>query len=266
MDEPKKPVAVRGETTRKLSKAERSSGPSRAYPSQRSPTYAKTPTEALQEDAGVSLATFSSSALQTDRGSDISQTIATSGALAAIGELLDKARRPYVVFRDNGVVLKVGPQFERLLRRLEAVRNQPLAGGGSRCAFNFEDFLNQLFATSKAGEDEVTLSISAGAGLVELDLSWATIQTNQVRLSICLLLGSRGITGANAFVLPEAFGLTAREAEIAAELLGGLSPAAVATSLKISVSTVRVHIKHIYNKLGVNSQLELMSYLHRLDP
>ena len=51
--------------------------------------------------------------------------------------------------------------------------------------------------------------------------------------------------------------LSAREVEIVSRLLGGNGPSAIAGECSISVHTVRSHLKSIYRKLGVHSQLEL---------
>lgn len=54
--------------------------------------------------------------------------------------------------------------------------------------------------------------------------------------------------------------LTAREAEVVDLILGGHSTRSIACSLKISIETVRVHRRHIYEKLDVGSQAELFSW------
>jgi LuxR family transcriptional regulator, maltose regulon positive regulatory protein len=50
--------------------------------------------------------------------------------------------------------------------------------------------------------------------------------------------------------------LTPREAEVHELLAQGLTNDAIAKSLYISVSTTKVHVKHIFEKLGVRSRLE----------
>lgn len=52
--------------------------------------------------------------------------------------------------------------------------------------------------------------------------------------------------------------LTQREREVVDLLCRGLSPAHVSKTLKISVSTTYKHIAHIYKKLNVSSQQELL--------
>lgn len=57
--------------------------------------------------------------------------------------------------------------------------------------------------------------------------------------------------------------LTTRELEVGRLMLSGYSSKAIAQKLKISVETVRVHKKHMYAKLEINSQSELFSiFLH----
>jgi DNA-binding CsgD family transcriptional regulator len=53
--------------------------------------------------------------------------------------------------------------------------------------------------------------------------------------------------------------LSARETEIAQMTLRGNSSKAIANALSISVETVKVHRRHLYQKLGVTSQPELFS-------
>jgi DNA-binding CsgD family transcriptional regulator len=55
-------------------------------------------------------------------------------------------------------------------------------------------------------------------------------------------------------------GLTAREAQVVNLMLEGHSSRAIGEALKISGETVRVHRRHIYEKLGVASQAELFRW------
>lgn len=59
----------------------------------------------------------------------------------------------------------------------------------------------------------------------------------------------------------EGYGLTGREREIAELLCRGMSPARVREALVISDATVRKHLQHIYRKVGVSSQRELLAKL-----
>ena len=58
-------------------------------------------------------------------------------------------------------------------------------------------------------------------------------------------------------VVVAAYGLTAREAEVAQRLLAGLARKTVATELRISLHTVNDHLKAVFDKVGVSSAGEL---------
>jgi DNA-binding CsgD family transcriptional regulator len=60
-----------------------------------------------------------------------------------------------------------------------------------------------------------------------------------------------------AEVIAEAYGLTAREREVARLVVSGNSNPEVATALSISVTTVQDHLKKVFAKLGVASRHEL---------
>ena len=53
--------------------------------------------------------------------------------------------------------------------------------------------------------------------------------------------------------------LTAREKEICAAVLAGLSDQQIAAKYGISFTTVRSHLKHIYGKLGISGRTQLLS-------
>ena len=59
------------------------------------------------------------------------------------------------------------------------------------------------------------------------------------------------------------FGLTPAEAAVAAQLVHGRTVAAIAEAADISIGTVRTHVKRIFDKAGVHSQIELVSLLAR---
>ena len=56
----------------------------------------------------------------------------------------------------------------------------------------------------------------------------------------------------------ERYGLTPREREVLSCLLEGRSYEGVGRTLFISSSTVKTHVKHIYEKVGVKSRDELI--------
>jgi DNA-binding CsgD family transcriptional regulator len=58
--------------------------------------------------------------------------------------------------------------------------------------------------------------------------------------------------------------LSSRESEIARHLVDGGNAKSIARSLAISPGTVRNHIKQIYRKLGVHSQVELLATIREI--
>jgi DNA-binding CsgD family transcriptional regulator len=59
--------------------------------------------------------------------------------------------------------------------------------------------------------------------------------------------------------LCEAFGLTRREADVAALLAHGASPAAIAAELDLGIGSVRVYLTRIFDKTEVHSQAALVA-------
>jgi DNA-binding CsgD family transcriptional regulator len=62
-------------------------------------------------------------------------------------------------------------------------------------------------------------------------------------------------------VLTEIYGLTRAQADVARQLYAGLSVEETATELKLSLNTVRTHLKQIFSKCEVQSQAELLHAL-----
>jgi len=73
---------------------------------------------------------------------------------------------------------------------------------------------------------------------------------------------------ARAVSAAAAFELSARELEVARLVAGGLSNPAIASALFISVPTVKTHVSHILAKLGLESRVQLASWVagHDLGP
>ncbi|MDO6590327.1 hypothetical protein DS901_11510 [Loktanella sp. D2R18] len=64
-----------------------------------------------------------------------------------------------------------------------------------------------------------------------------------------------------AELLQLAYGLTRKESLAAVGILDGLSPDAISTLLGVSIHTIRTHLKHIYEKVGVKGQTDLVARL-----
>jgi DNA-binding CsgD family transcriptional regulator len=64
-----------------------------------------------------------------------------------------------------------------------------------------------------------------------------------------------------AYRVPALALLSPREREVVEWLLAGLRPTIIAARVSISHHTVRNHLKHIFRKLGVRSQIELLAFV-----
>src|SRR5215471_6734027 len=106
------------------------------------------------------------------------------------------------------------------------------------------DLINRIGAAH-----EHALSRDQAAAAVRGDTIPATVQTPAV-------------TAEDAFELSE------RELEVARLVADGLSNPAIASALFISVPTVKTHVSHILAKLGLESRVQLASWVagHDLDP
>lgn len=60
------------------------------------------------------------------------------------------------------------------------------------------------------------------------------------------------------------YGLTPAESRVAMRLIDGRSAPGIASDLNLSTLTVRTHIKHIFKKVNVRSQAQLMASLYRI--
>ena len=65
----------------------------------------------------------------------------------------------------------------------------------------------------------------------------------------------------SADLLAQLYGFTAREAGVAALLLQGLSPSEAAGELAMTENTVRTHIRHLFDKTGVERLADLVRLL-----
>ncbi|HSZ47541.1 MAG TPA: response regulator transcription factor [Streptosporangiaceae bacterium] len=103
------------------------------------------------------------------------------------------------------------------------------------------------FLTKDAGRREIGQAIiAAAAGLAPMDQAAQAILVAAAR------------TGRVPAELPD--GLTPREGEVLALIAGGLSNAAIAQRLHVSLATVKTHINRIFAKAGVTDRAAATRY------
>ncbi len=94
----------------------------------------------------------------------------------------------------------------------------------------------------------------------QIDSPWGVVLKNPLSKDIDLML-SKTHLGIRCHELSQEHGLTPREEQILLCLLQKKKPAQIAEDLCVEVSTVRVHVKHIYRKVDVHSRRELFGLL-----
>jgi DNA-binding CsgD family transcriptional regulator len=60
------------------------------------------------------------------------------------------------------------------------------------------------------------------------------------------------------------YGLTPKEAELAEKLARGMSPEEAASELNMQYETARTHLKHIYSRMSISRQSELVALVGRI--
>jgi DNA-binding NarL/FixJ family response regulator len=129
------------------------------------------------------------------------------------------------------------------------------------------------FLTKDAGADDIARAISlVRSGQAQLDPSIQSRLVSAIAHGGRLGLADGGGNGAGGNAgadpgmaaggrLPD--GLTAREAEVLAEIAAGLSNAQIAAKFVISGTTVKTHINHLLAKTGSRDRAQLVTYAFR---
>ena len=130
-----------------------------------------------------------------------------------------------------------------------------------------------------AGVDSRLQAIALVGIIVAVDLAWRTVV---MRVGVAAVHGGLaegdGVPGAAAAGAPggraptfeaanalgEAFGLSAREAQVAAMLCDNRSSRYICVTLDLAPSTVKTHVRHIYEKTGAHSRGDLQLAAARL--
>lgn len=199
---------------------------------------------------------------------------------AVLVDRLKPAERGYLYGDYLSGVYALSP-FYRLSHRLKgprAARVLDVAPKGFRdseyyrryfALIGVEDMMGLLIPSSD--NEVVFISFSRGAGQARFSLAEQRgLEAKAPVLAAAVLrhtdlsgpMASRHIAAAAAPPLHrrDGSGLTAREAQVVNLILQGHSARAIGEVLKISGETVRVHRRHIYEKLGVASQAELFRW------
>lgn len=165
------------------------------------------------------------------------------------GAELLRLHEPALIVIGSPSDMPVEEAVRRARASLEAVVIVALLGVGQR---------GSVAAVAEAGADGVALR---GAGCDDVAEAFTAVLAGGRYVATTL---SSGLVGRLESVVPEpAEGghdlLTYREREVLALLAGGASNREIATSLSVTVATVKSHLVHLYAKLEVRNRHEALS-------
>lgn len=135
----------------------------------------------------------------------------------------------------------------------------PETAGGRLAAASTETMSKAAWADSKAvGAEDASADTSEAANEAATSFSPSRSEESQGRGAPSTMLSETSLHAA-CVSAAERFGLTARESEILVYLMQGHDRESIAQKLVISPETVKTHTRHIYEKLGVHSRVELFN-------
>lgn len=141
---------------------------------------------------------------------------------------------PKVVFRNEST-----DTLERVIR----------AEHGADLLVVLRDYMLQLLATTESRHGISVVRMPKG-GHITMEFR----QLDSERMLVCVRWPSQDVRA-----VADYNGLSPREHEVAALVLRGLSNRAIAQTLSIKSDTVKKHLTRVFDKVGVDSRLQLMS-------
>jgi DNA-binding CsgD family transcriptional regulator/PAS domain-containing protein len=193
---------------------------------------------------------------------------------AYMAEALDALHHGVVLINSKGTILHTNRLAEQMLKNGDAV----LSTGGILSAKASAATQELRKAIRLATSDEtmlgktglaISLNTSTAAPLFAhvLPMNGSDLRTQlQPEAVAAVFIGAPvpDVTPAETKrYLHRRFGLTKAEVDVALEILKGDGREAAADRLNISVTTVRTHLSHIFEKTGVRRQAELVRLLMR---
>lgn len=180
-------------------------------------------------------------------------------ALQTRSNVHDQLAIPYAVLDGAGTLLTSTPQFECIAADHFSLANAMPTPHAPQDAKAFKEALRALDHTDNV---DVPLRHDTHPAIATLSL----IPESKSRVSRSWLVGLR-VSGTEARRVPPAemlarlYGFTNREASVAASLAKGNCVSKIAGQHAVSICTIRVQLKAVFRKLGVSSQIELVSKL-----
>jgi DNA-binding NarL/FixJ family response regulator len=176
-----------------------------------------------------------------------------------MGTVVDASDDGIAFFDAAGRLTHLNPSLERVLRAdpqsrlvLDAARDMAMAFGATGELHGAEVLHAHATIERRVATGGADYLLRATRGGAVLGPDGATI----------IVVHCRGRRPDDQALLRARFGLTSREAEVAALLASGSSNKAIATKLGVMESTARRHTEGVFRKLGVNSRAEVAAKVH----
>jgi len=177
---------------------------------------------------------------------EMSCVIALSNLMNVVSEL--KKNQPDIVLMDIGLPNISGIEGVRIIK--ENFENIEVL------MFTVFDDDDKIFEAIKSGASGYLLKKAPPSEIIEAVFS---LYHGGAPMSASIARKVINSFQQKASITKDTFQLTPRESEIVHSLIDGLSYQKLAEKYFISISTVRTHIKHIYEKLHVNSKAEAVA-------
>ena len=218
------------------------------------------------------------------------------GCLLAVGVLALFARRVsarlVVPLLFCGTAIVLGVLMSSSWQSVLAFKLILFTGGVACAAFVLMSVVPSLFfdgdsaCSSGLGVRLVLVAVACSFFVPTLEVVGALLHDQDLLIQLCLL--SLAVYGASCYwlyvmsakrsrvtplndlqsnampTIAQKYGLTPREADVLEGLFNGRTAPYIARDLSVSINTVRSHAKHIYAKLSVHSQQELIDLIMSL--
>jgi DNA-binding CsgD family transcriptional regulator/PAS domain-containing protein len=196
----------------------------------------------------------------------------TSTELAAA---LDQVRHGIMVLASNHVVLNVNSAAQRILQGRDGLS---LRGGRLQVynARSATEFASALAATVSGGSSGVrggwsTLwSRPSGRRPYIVHVvpyhRWEPDGPPHRATTLLLIIDPDTQPDPPAAILRRLYGLTHAEADVALHVMHGEGLKEISALLSVSLTTVRTHLQHVFDKTGTHRQAELVHLLHVVEP
>jgi DNA-binding CsgD family transcriptional regulator len=197
-------------------------------------------------------------------------------ASAAAGSALDAletAQAPILILDRSGRVAHTSAEAERLLHEADGLAigtQRALRAATPSLTARLASLIARAIGTPGEPGASGTLRLPRPSGKPDLTLVAVPLPPRAAGLgalhpAVLLQVADPGArAGPHRTVLVEAFDLTPAEADLAAELLAGLSVREIAVATQRSIATVRTHLASLLAKTGTARQSELVRLLMRL--